>query len=278
MKSESPVVSFIIPTFNEEKDIERTLLTIKNQDQTIPHEIIVVDGQSTDRTVEIAKRFAKVLISPRRGKTFQVNHAASQAKGEILIFIDADTYLPDNYLREVYRLFQKKKDLYACGAPFFYDGGPFRSFWLFLFTFLSVTNPLAYPIMVLLSIWANHLRKKKHPPLFNNYYMITINMHLWYNMRNLLGFTELAGCNMCVKKEIFQEIGGFKQVPGSKGIDAMFSQEIREIIKKHGKGKFILLRNVLVFTNPRFITADRMKQRLAQAKKLSEFVKEQKKR
>ena len=86
--NQKPVVSFIVPTWNEEKNIELTLRAIKNQNTTIPYEILVVDGQSTDNTVSLARQYAKIIHSPKRGKTFQVNYAVKQATGNILIFID----------------------------------------------------------------------------------------------------------------------------------------------------------------------------------------------
>lgn len=265
MKDESPVASFIIPTYNEEKNIERTLLGIRNQVTTLPYEILVVDGQSEDRTVSIAQKSSIVIQSPERGKTFQVNYAVKQARGQILIFIDADTFLPDNYLNIIYNLFTRKKNLVACGAPFYYDWGSYRSFLMCFFTITAATNPFVFPVLLLNGLRANYLRKRKKPPLLNNYFVISTYMQLWYYMRGLLGYTELSGCNICVKREVFKQIGGFKELPHSKGIDAMFSKDIRAYIKKRRKGKLLILKNLLVFTNPRFITPKRMKQRIKQA-------------
>lgn len=87
-------ISVIIPALNEEKYIERCLLSIVGQD--VPrdcYEIIVVDGGSTDRTREIARKYADILfISDKQGIGYQQNLGAEMASGDVLVFIHADTY------------------------------------------------------------------------------------------------------------------------------------------------------------------------------------------
>ena len=55
------MISIIIPTLNEEKIIEATLCTLTST-LTIPHEVIVSDGGSSDRTVELAKKYAGAVV------------------------------------------------------------------------------------------------------------------------------------------------------------------------------------------------------------------------
>lgn len=84
-------ISIIIPTFNEEAGLESLLLQLAQFSTEVPHELIVVDGKSADRTREIALRYCdRVLITdPGRGK--QLNRGASSATGEILWFLHADS-------------------------------------------------------------------------------------------------------------------------------------------------------------------------------------------
>ncbi|MEM5873123.1 MAG: glycosyltransferase, partial [Candidatus Aenigmatarchaeota archaeon] len=64
----NPKISVIIPTYNEEKYIEDTLLSIKYQRFNYPYEIIVSDSNSKDKTIEIAKKYAnKIIITKKRG-------------------------------------------------------------------------------------------------------------------------------------------------------------------------------------------------------------------
>ncbi|MDY7049062.1 MAG: TIGR04283 family arsenosugar biosynthesis glycosyltransferase [Microcystis panniformis WG22] len=90
-------LSIIIPTLNEELRIAATLKQIG-----AGVEIIVVDGGSTDKTREIAEQLgAKVIISPSKGRAFQMNLGAKIAKGDILLFLHGDTLLPQNYQEQI---------------------------------------------------------------------------------------------------------------------------------------------------------------------------------
>ncbi len=84
-------ISIIIPTLNEEKTINQCLETVTG----IPGiEVIVVDGGSTDRTVEIAEQHRDVkVVTSLMGRSVQMNKGAECAGGEILLFLHADCVL-----------------------------------------------------------------------------------------------------------------------------------------------------------------------------------------
>lgn len=104
-------VSVIIPALNEEKFIERTLKSVSKQ--TIPrddYEIIVSDGKSKDKTVSIAKKYADKVVSTKNKSISEGrNDGASLAKGDILVFVDADTRVKKTLLESVIREFEDKK-------------------------------------------------------------------------------------------------------------------------------------------------------------------------
>lgn len=98
-------VSVIIPTLEEEKYIGKTLSSLIQFAPKI--EIIVVDGCSIDRTVEIAKHFAdKVYNIEERGISKAKNCGAKHAEGEILVFLDADVIVPHDFLEKVLMTFE----------------------------------------------------------------------------------------------------------------------------------------------------------------------------
>ena len=113
----NPKISVIIPTLNEEKYIEKTLLSLKAQTIKVPYEIIVVDSNSKDKTVEIARKYAdKVIVTKRRGIAVGRNVGAKYARGEILVFVDADTVLLPNVLEKAYNEI-KNRDVSLVSCP-----------------------------------------------------------------------------------------------------------------------------------------------------------------
>ena len=92
-----PIVSVVIPTYNEEAFIEQTLKALLNQTVSREkYEVIVSDSSSTDNTVEIAKRYAdKVVVCKKHSAGFGRNFGAKNASGKFLGFVDADTIVSE---------------------------------------------------------------------------------------------------------------------------------------------------------------------------------------
>lgn len=90
-------LSIIIPTLNEEKALGATLASLARLDPR-PHEIILVDGGSTDQTVPIAEAAGvRVVHGQPTGRASQMNAGAARASGERLCFLHADTLLPTDF-------------------------------------------------------------------------------------------------------------------------------------------------------------------------------------
>lgn len=108
--------SIVIPTYNEEDCLGNCLKAILEGTEK-PYEIIVADGNSTDSTVEIAKSYgAKVIDNPRRHAAGGRNAGIKAAKGEIIVFIDADC-IPDlHWLEEIHKAFVEEPDLDGLGT------------------------------------------------------------------------------------------------------------------------------------------------------------------
>lgn len=103
-------ISIIIPTYNEENNIVRLLKAIdRNGVAKEIQEVIVCDGGSSDNTVKLAEEHgATVLISPRKGRSAQMNHAADNATGEVLHFIHADCLPPKQFTSYILKVMGKK--------------------------------------------------------------------------------------------------------------------------------------------------------------------------
>jgi glycosyltransferase involved in cell wall biosynthesis len=100
-------ISVIIPALNEEKNIEKCLKAVRAQVSHLDYDLVVSDGGSKDRTVEICEKYAdKVVSTKQRGIWIGRNTGAKAAKGKVYAFIDADTIVPKNYLDSVFPIFQ----------------------------------------------------------------------------------------------------------------------------------------------------------------------------
>ena len=110
-----PKVSVIIPAYNEEKVIRKTLESMI--DTRYPRkEIIFVDDGSIDKTLEIAKKFKNnitILHKVNGGKASALNYGLVYAKGEIIVVVDADTIIGRNSLKEIVKGFEINENVAA---------------------------------------------------------------------------------------------------------------------------------------------------------------------
>jgi glycosyltransferase involved in cell wall biosynthesis len=116
------MISIIIPTLNEESVIEKTLLSLKRL--TLPHEVIISDGNSKDKTIEIAQRLAdKVIVhtTPERQTIAAGRNAGADARSadcKYVIFIDADCQImePDRFFTKMIADFDQDPKLVAANV------------------------------------------------------------------------------------------------------------------------------------------------------------------
>lgn len=94
------LISVIIPTLNEEIHLPVTLRQLAVHPDV---ELLVVDGGSTDRTVEIAQRFTPYVFVTSANRAEQMNLGARHATGDILLFLHADSFLLPGALEEIQR-------------------------------------------------------------------------------------------------------------------------------------------------------------------------------
>lgn len=119
LRLKKPVISVVIPTLNEEKQVAKCLKSLKNQDFKKPFELIIVDGGSSDRTTAIAREFdAIVILQKGRGIGDARYWGFQQAKGEIVASTDADAILPSDWLEKIENYFSQNLKVGALTGDF----------------------------------------------------------------------------------------------------------------------------------------------------------------
>ncbi|NNM57834.1 glycosyltransferase family 2 protein [Acidocella sp.] len=127
-------ISFVVPAYNEQALLTRSLTAIRDEIQRAGQElgkdaeIIVVNNASTDRTREVALSIPGVTVidEPRKGLVQARWCGFEHSTGELIANIDADTIIPPGWLTEVMRQFTRGPSLVALSGPYIYYGVPSR--------------------------------------------------------------------------------------------------------------------------------------------------------
>jgi glycosyltransferase involved in cell wall biosynthesis len=129
--SESPIISVVIPAYNEQDFLGPCLKTLQYQSTDIEYEVIVVDNNSSDNTAKVAEEYgARVVYQPIQGVCAARQAGTEAAKGEIVISTDADATFHPDYLTNVMKKFAERPDASAiAGTPFYVDA----PLWIFIY-------------------------------------------------------------------------------------------------------------------------------------------------
>jgi hypothetical protein len=116
-------ISVIVPTLNEEKYLPSCLRSLRNQDYEGDFEIIVADGGSTDKTLDVAEAMSDRVIVTRKCPVGAArNEGAKTAKGETVAFIDADTWASTGWLSAIKSALQDPRTIGVTGPTLPYEG------------------------------------------------------------------------------------------------------------------------------------------------------------
>lgn len=133
--ADAPSISIIIPARNEEQNIRHLLASLQTQD-TSPLEIIVVNDGSEDRTAQVSQELGAAVLEAQplpggwHGKPWACHQGAERAKGEWLLFLDADTVLQEGALTALQQLTSADPKVYSL-CPYHIITQPYEEFSAF---------------------------------------------------------------------------------------------------------------------------------------------------
>lgn len=200
---EQPFVSIIVPTYNEERNIAICLQSLKELNYS-KFEIIVSDGGSSDRTIEIAKSLVdKVIVDETLptgwiGKNYGCYLGYKEAKGEYLLFIDADTEHTPDSLKHFMKIALERNVALLSVFPF----QRIRNWW-------ESINPVFY--------FASNL---------------TYTGRNSVNNPNKLKSYTASGQYMLFKREDYENFGGHKSLKGSIVEDLALARVVKTKLKR----------------------------------------------
>ncbi len=129
MKQNNPLISIIIPVFNEENCISSILTYLRNNSSKSDiKEIIVVDGGSTDNTPAVALHHRATLLHSEKGRAKQMNIGAQHAKGEVIYFLHVDTLPPKDFDKSILNAIQEGHEV-GCFQMCFDSNSRFLKFF-----------------------------------------------------------------------------------------------------------------------------------------------------
>lgn len=107
MKSSPPLISVIVPAYNEQEQLPDCLRSLTHQNTSLPYEVIVVDNNSEDNTYKIAKSFGVKAVKEKvRGRSHARQMGTLIAKGKYLAFTEADCEVPYDWIQTIYDYYQ----------------------------------------------------------------------------------------------------------------------------------------------------------------------------
>ena len=138
-----PVLSVIIPMWNEENYLRSCLQSLKNQKTSFQYEVILVDNNSSDNSLKIASKFPVSIVSEKRqGRSYSRNKGIELARGEFIVLTEADCILPSDWLQTIYSHFASHPEIIGlAGTSFFYNSSDYQKYLLKL---LIISSSLMY--------------------------------------------------------------------------------------------------------------------------------------
>lgn len=121
MKPSQPLISVIVPAYNEEEQLPDCLLSLTHQNTSLPYEVIVVVYKSEDDTFKIAKSFdVRTILEKVRGRSYARQRGAIEAKGKYLAFTEADCVVPKDWIQSIYNYYKNNPQIIGFAGSYTY--------------------------------------------------------------------------------------------------------------------------------------------------------------
>ncbi len=234
------MVSIIIPTLNEENFLPLLLNSIKSQSFS-DYEIIVSDGGSQDSTknITLANNCLWVIDTEHHHPSWQRNNGAAISRGDILLFLDADTILQDGFLEKVIKEFEGKN---LFGAGFYIKFNPNKSSYNIysgLYNFFCFWRQYFAPASIGAGIIA---RREGHELIkgFDTEIYVAEDYDYCYRLSRHGKFRMIKSCRLLYSSRRLQKEGGFKVGLkwGGMALFTLFNFKIKKKIIKYDFGKY----------------------------------------
>ncbi|MEK7498170.1 MAG: glycosyltransferase [Patescibacteria group bacterium] len=198
--SDNPAVSVVVPAYNEEKTIQKTLYSLTKQGTKVPFEIVFVDNNCTDNTADVVKPFfknlerLKIICETKQGIGAARESGFKNSESEIIASTDADSLVPQDWISKIFDEFWKDKNLIGVVGTYVFESKS------------KVFNLVSKGIMM----FADYIHKL------------------------LTGSFAFRGINFAVKKEAWKKAGGF-----NTKISALEDVDLSLRVGKLGKIRYL---------------------------------------
>ncbi len=121
-KNKTLKLTLVIPVYNEQNHLEACLASVAKQ-TFVPYEVIVVDNNSTDSSIQMARNFpfVSLVTEKKQGVLYARTRGFDKARGDIIARIDADTMLPPRWCEKLTAVFEESKISAVTGPVYYYD-------------------------------------------------------------------------------------------------------------------------------------------------------------
>jgi len=218
LQNDHPLISIVIPAYNEEENIPQTLLSLCNNKTKWPFEIVVVNNNSIDKTEELViSSGIKCILETKQGITIARNTGLANAKGQYILNADADTIYPMDWIEQM-------------ASPLINDNSIAAVYGRFSFIPIGKTGRFVYFFYEYMADFMRWINKTFRDEAMNAY-----------------------GFNSGFRKEQGLSVDGFNHPPGTNE-DGWMALKLRE--KGYGKLHYVTNISALVWTTDRRIQID----------------------